>query len=55
MQLGPLEYIVIGFTGNRFDGSIGIGQQNVRYRVLAGDAITAWHTLEARPRPRIMW
>ncbi|QIF02171.1 DUF4175 family protein [Roseimicrobium sp. ORNL1] len=39
---------------NRFDGSIGIGQQNVRYRVLAGDAITAWHTLEARPRPRIV-
>lgn len=39
---------------NRFDGSIGIGQQDVRYRVLAGDAITAWHTLEARPRPRII-
>ena len=39
---------------NRFDGSIGIGQNNVRYRVLAGDAITAWHTLEARPRPRIV-
>lgn len=23
MTLGPLEYIVIGFDGNRFDGSIG--------------------------------
>jgi hypothetical protein len=23
MTLGPLEYIVIGFDGNNFDGSIG--------------------------------
>lgn len=39
---------------NRFDGSIGIGQNSVRYRFLAGDAVTAWHTLDARPRPRII-
>ncbi len=39
---------------NRFDGSVGIGQNSVRYRVLAGDAITPWYTLDARPRPRIV-
>jgi len=38
--------------GNLYEGSIGIGQTSVRYRILAGDAITAWHTLDARPRPR---
>lgn len=39
---------------NRFEGSIGIGQNSVKYRFLAGDAVTAWHTLDARPRPRII-
>lgn len=39
---------------NRFEGSVGIGQNSVKYRIIAGDAITAWHTLEARPRPRIV-
>jgi hypothetical protein len=39
---------------NRYEGSVGIGQSSVKYRVIAGDAITAWHTLEARPRPRIV-
>jgi hypothetical protein len=39
---------------NRFEGSITIGQTSVHYRVKAGDAITAWHTMEARPRPRVL-
>lgn len=41
-------------SGKNFEGTIGVGQSSVRYRVLAGDAITAWHTLDARPRPRII-
>jgi len=40
--------------GNLYEGSIGIGQTSVRYRVLAGDAISAWHTLDARARPRVV-
>ena len=38
----------------RFEGSISIGQTSVKYRVKAGDAITPWHTMEARPRPRLV-
>lgn len=41
-------------SGRNFEGIIGVGQNSVRYRVLAGDAITAWHTLDARPRPRVL-
>ncbi|CAN5916574.1 hypothetical protein BH11VER1_BH11VER1_21920 [soil metagenome] len=41
-------------SGKNFEGSIGVGQSSVRYRVRAGDAITAWHTLDARARPRIV-
>ncbi len=50
----PLKMELSSTNGHRYEGSIGIGQTNVRYRVLAGDAITAWHTMEARPRPRIV-
>ncbi|WP_050028287.1 hypothetical protein [Verrucomicrobium sp. BvORR034] len=38
----------------RYEGSVGIGQSSVQYRILAGDAITAWHTFHARPRPRVL-
>lgn len=41
-------------TGNRFEGSITVGQNDVRYRLRAADAMTAWHTLTARPRPRVV-
>ncbi len=50
----PLKMELSPANGNRYEGSIGIGQTNVRYRVLASDAITVWHTMEARPRPRIV-
>ncbi|WP_419193991.1 hypothetical protein [Novipirellula herctigrandis] len=33
--------------------NIGVGSTNVRYRVLAGDAVTLWHTLSPLPRPRV--
>lgn len=41
-------------AGARYEGGIGIGQGDVRYRVLAGDAISPWHTLSARARPRLV-
>lgn len=37
----------------RFEGVIPVGQNDVRYRIHAGDAITPWYTLSARARPRI--
>lgn len=41
----------IGST--RFEGVIPVGQNDVRYRIHAGDAITPWRTISARARPRI--
>lgn len=49
---GRMELTSAG--GRRYEGSIGIAQTTVKYRVLAGDAITKWHTMEARPRPRVL-
>lgn len=40
--------------GRRYAAMVSIGQGNVRYRVLAGDAISPWFTLEARVRPRVV-
>lgn len=37
-----------------YTGVIAIGQGDVRYRILAGDAISPWHVLSARARPRIL-
>ncbi len=39
---------------NRYEGTLSAGQTGIKYRVHAGDAITAWHTIEARARPRIV-
>ncbi len=33
---------------------VSIGQVAVRYRILAEDAISPWHTLTAKPRPRVL-
>ncbi len=41
-------------AGARYEGKITIGQTDVRYRILAADAITPWHTLAARARPRVV-
>lgn len=38
----------------RYAGVVAIGQGDVRYRVLAGDAISPWRTLSARARPRVV-
>ncbi|SKA99685.1 hypothetical protein SAMN02745166_03003 [Prosthecobacter debontii] len=36
----------------RYAGQAAIGQGDVSYRILAGDAISSWFTLSARARPR---
>lgn len=41
-------------VGQRHEASLGIGQTDVRYRLHAGDAISPWHRLSARPRPRLI-
>ncbi|MBX7209249.1 MAG: hypothetical protein K1X78_13105 [Verrucomicrobiaceae bacterium] len=41
-------------AGNRYEGTITVGQSDVRYRLRAADAMTAWHLLSARPRPRVV-
>jgi len=40
-------------TGTRHEALVAIGQADVRYRILAADAISPWHTLTARARPRV--
>ncbi|MCA1963473.1 MAG: hypothetical protein LDL31_05965 [Prosthecobacter sp.] len=41
-------------AGARFQALVSIGQNDLRYRILAADAITPWHRLTARPRPRVL-
>ena len=37
-----------------FVANVPVDSDPVRYRVLAGDASTTWHTLTPRPRPRVV-
>ena len=39
--------------GNQFTGSLTVKRKDVDYRVRSGGAITAFHTLESRGRPKI--
>lgn len=36
-----------------FEARLPVGQNDVRFRILASDGISAWHTLAAKARPRI--
>ena len=38
----------------QFAANIPVGSSTVRYRVLAGDAITLWHALTPLPRPEVV-
>ncbi len=40
-------------AGEQFETRLPVGQNDVRFRVLASDGISAWHQLSARARPRI--
>lgn len=35
-------------------GNLPVGDAPIRYRVLAGDGVTAWHRLEPKPRPKVV-
>ncbi|MEI6535574.1 MAG: DUF4175 family protein, partial [Verrucomicrobiaceae bacterium] len=50
----PLKIELLAASASRFEGAVNVGQASVRYRVFAGDAITEWHKLDARPRPRVI-
>ncbi len=52
-EMRPVRVELLSAGSGRYEGAVNIGQENVRYRIFAGDAVTAWHTLEARPRPRV--
>lgn len=41
-------------AGSQYQSLVSIGQNDVRYRIIAADAISSWHTLTARPRPRVL-
>jgi hypothetical protein len=50
----PRKIELSAFGTTRFEGVVPVGQTDVQYRVHAADAITPWHTLSARARPRIV-
>lgn len=50
----PRKIELSAFGTTRFEGIVPVGQTDVQYRVHASDAITPWHTLSARARPRIV-
>lgn len=50
----PRKIELTAFGTTRFDGLVPVGQNDIQYRVHAEDAITPWHTLSARARPRIV-
>jgi len=40
-------------ASEHFETRLPVGRNDVRFRVLASDGISAWHLLSARARPRI--
>ena len=42
---------VLGEPMTRLAANLPVQQETMRYRILAGDGVTAWHTLAPRPRP----
>lgn len=41
----------LGEPMTRLAANLPVQQETIRYRILAGDGVTAWHTLSPRPRP----
>lgn len=41
-------------AGTQYQALVSIGQSDLRYRVVAEDAMSPWHILSARPRPRVI-
>ncbi len=53
-EVAELELLpAAGFEGLRYRVNVGIGSEPLRFRVVAGDGITAWRAMEPKPRPAI--
>ena len=54
-ESGKRERVQLNVTGpDRFAGTIQVGREDVRYRIIAGDAITRKYLLDAEPRPHVI-
>jgi hypothetical protein len=52
-DIGNEAIVSNGSNESLFAANLSIHRDPVQYRVLAGDAVTLWHTLTPQPRPRI--
>jgi hypothetical protein len=50
---GLVSYDMQPQPESRFTANLRLEHGSVDYRILAGDAITQWHRIETRPRPRV--
>ncbi|MFO0136218.1 MAG: hypothetical protein ACK56U_21680 [Planctomyces sp.] len=50
---GVVRYDMQPQAESRFATNLRLEQGSVEYRILAGDAITQWHRITTRPRPRV--
>ncbi|MFM7164761.1 MAG: hypothetical protein ACKO3T_05900 [Planctomycetaceae bacterium] len=50
---GVVRYDMQPQAESRFAANLRLEQGAVEYRILAGDAITQWHRITTRPRPRV--
>lgn len=50
---GLVRYDMQPQAESRFAANLRLEQGAVEYRILAGDAITQWHRITTRPRPRV--
>lgn len=40
-------------VGRRYATTVGVGRETLEYRIKAGDAVTKWYTINAKPRPYV--
>ncbi len=50
---GVVRYEMQPQAESRFAANLRLEHGSVQYRILAGDAITQWHRITTRPRPRV--
>ncbi len=50
---GLVRYDMQPQPESRFSANLPLEHGDVEYRILAGDAITQWHRIQTRPRPRV--
>ncbi len=50
----PRRTELAAVRASRFESILPVGQTDLRYRIHAGDAISSWRSVSARPRPRVV-